>query len=214
MLIPENPKIYHITPIDALENIAQIGFLFSSAIVDTLDIDNTTIGISNIKEDRKLLPVHCHYGTYVGDYVPFYFCPRSVMLYIIYRGNHPNLSYKGGQEPIVHLEFDLYQVIDWADADGRRWAFSLSNAAARYTQFRANRNQFHEINWTAVAANYWRPREIREAKQAEFLVYQWLPWHLVSRIGVISPQIGSQVIRAINAAAHKPRVEVIPSWYY
>ena len=114
----------------------------------------------------------------------------------------------------MHLEYDLYAVIDWADANGHLWAFSLSNAAARYTQFRADRNQLDEINWAAVAANDWRPSEIKEAKQAEFLVYQWLPWHLVSRIGVISPQIGSQVIRAISAAAHKPRVEVIPSWYY
>ncbi len=46
---------------------------------------------------RRRLPVPCHPGTWVGDYVPFYFCPRSVMLYVISRKNHPSLTYRGGQ---------------------------------------------------------------------------------------------------------------------
>ncbi|MFN8587276.1 MAG: DarT ssDNA thymidine ADP-ribosyltransferase family protein [Candidatus Eisenbacteria bacterium] len=34
---------------------------------------------------------------FVGDCVPFYFCPRSVMLYLIYRGNHgADLSWRAG----------------------------------------------------------------------------------------------------------------------
>lgn len=214
MPIPANPKIYHITPIDALAEIVQMGFLFSSSIVDTLDVEITTIGISTIKESRKHLPVHCHAGTCVGDYVPFYFCPRSVMLYLIYRANHPELAYRGGQERIVHLELDLYTVIDWADANDCLWAFSLSNAAARYAQFRASLDNLGEINWEAVAATDWRNLEIREAKQAEFLVHQFVPWHLVSRIGVISTHMGNQTLRAIGQAEHRPRIEVCRSWYY
>ena len=30
----------------------------------------------------------------------------------------------------MHLEADLNEVVAWADASGRRWAFSLSNAGA------------------------------------------------------------------------------------
>jgi len=45
----------------------------------------------------------------VGDCVPFYFCPRSVMLYLIYQGNHPDLQYHGGQDLVLHLEADLYR---------------------------------------------------------------------------------------------------------
>jgi len=45
---------------------------------------------------------------YVGDYVPFYFCPRSIMLFIIHQANHPELDYRGGQVPIVHLQADLH----------------------------------------------------------------------------------------------------------
>jgi len=55
----------------------------------------------------------CHVSrrTTVGQYVPFYFCPRSVMLYVLHRGNHPSLEYRGGQTPLVHLEADLLSVV-------------------------------------------------------------------------------------------------------
>ena len=75
------------------------------------------IGMSGIKRRRlDELEVSCHPDTKVGDYVPFYFCPRSIMLYLIYMANHPELSYRGGQEPIVHLEADMIDAVAWADA--------------------------------------------------------------------------------------------------
>ena len=108
------------------------------------------------------------------------------MLYVIHCANHPELTYRGGQQPIVHLEADLHRVVQWAEANGRRWAFSLSNAGAFYTQFRARLDQLGEINWDAVAATDFRPADVKEAKQAEFLVEHSFPWHLVERIGVHS----------------------------
>ncbi len=90
-----------------------------------------TIGMSEIKRRRlEEIEVTCYPGTKVGEYVPFYFCPRSVMLYLIYRGNHPNLDYREGQETIVHLEANFYKVVEWANKNSVRWVFSLSNAGA------------------------------------------------------------------------------------
>ena len=66
-------------------------------------------------------------GTTVGQYVPFYFCPRSIMLYLLHMGNHPELTYRGGQGPIVHLQATIQPSCEWADAEGLRWAFTLSN---------------------------------------------------------------------------------------
>ena len=37
--------------------------------------------MSKVVARRKQLPVPCHPATCMGDYVPFHFCPRSVMLY-------------------------------------------------------------------------------------------------------------------------------------
>ena len=214
MYLPQGRSIYHITPIDALPHIVEAGYLYSNAIMDNLPTGGTNIGITNLKQRRKAMPLRCHEGTYVGDYVPFYFCPRSVMLYLISRRNHPELDYKGGQEPIVHLEYDLEQVIDWADNKPRLWAFSLSNASATYTQFRCNVNELDQIDWEAVAAHDWRDPEVKEGKQAEFLVHGFVPWHLVKRIGVISQAVARGAMAAIGQSEHRPTVEIIRNWYY
>lgn len=52
------------------------------------------------------LTLTSHPGVFVGQCVPFYFCYRSVMLYLLWQANHPNLAYRGGEHPIVHLEFN------------------------------------------------------------------------------------------------------------
>ena len=129
---PAQPKIYHITHVDNLASIIADGGLLSDAVMIAQGRPTTAIGMSTIKQHRLQLPVDCHPGDRVGDYVPFYFCTKSIMLYVIDRANNPDLSYRGGQGPIVHLEADLHDVVAWADASSRRWAFSLSNAGAGY----------------------------------------------------------------------------------
>jgi ssDNA thymidine ADP-ribosyltransferase, DarT len=173
-----------------------------------------TIGMSRIKQRRLALPTRCHPGDVVGDYVPFYFCPRSIMLFLIHRANHPDLGYRGGQEPIVHLELDLNAVVTWADANQRRWAFTLSNAGAAYAEFRLRLGQLGDLNWTAIRSTDFASPTAKEGKQAEFLVRDFVPWELVVRIGVHSKEIAARVAAVISAAQHQPRVEVLPRWYY
>jgi len=178
----------------------------------------TTIGMTDIKERRLKLEIDGRPGLCVGDCVPFYFCPRSVMLYLLHKGNHENLEYRGGQEPIVHLESDLHSVVDWADQKGVRWAFSLSNAGAFYFESRCSLDQLGEINWEAVKARKWSgpgiSKVIQDSKQAEFLVEHSFPWRLIERIGVCTPAIARQVANLIREANHKPALEVKRDWYY
>ncbi len=173
-----------------------------------------TIGMNSIKQRRLRLPVKCHPGDYVGEYVPFYFCPRSIMLYLLYRGNHPELNYTGGQAPILHLEADLDAVVRWAEGAGHRWAFTLSNAGAVYTEFRSRPDQLGEINWPAVVASDFRDAVVKEGKQSEFLVRDFFPWDLVQRIGVYSNDVYQQVAQALRNVPHPPRVEIRQDWYY
>ncbi len=77
------------------------------------------------------------------------------MLYLIYKKNHPELAYRWGQGPIVHLEADLSEVVAWANRNGRRWAFTLSNAGSYYFEDRCSLVQLEEVDWDAVGANHW-----------------------------------------------------------
>ena len=211
--VPTQPKIYHIVHVDNLASIIADGRLLLDAVMVQRQ-GGTIIGMGSIKQRRLGLPVSCHMGLRVGDCVPFYFCSRSIMLYVIHCANHPELAYRGGQQPIVHLEADLQQAVQWAAMNGLRWAFSLSNAGAYYTQFRSELDQLGEVNWDAVAATDFRPADVKEAKQAEFLVQDSFPWHLVERIGVHSQAIAPRVANALHGAAHRPVIEIKRDWYY
>ena len=213
--LPRQPKVYHITHVDNLPAIVNEGRLVCDREMIHRGGPARTIGMSDIKRRRvEQLAVDCYPGTMVGDYVPFYFCPRSVMLYVIHMANHRELAYRGGQGPIVHLEADLHRVIDWADGDGRQWAFSLSNAGARYTEFRNQTSELDELDWTAIAAGDFRNQEVTEAKQAEFLVHEDFSFELVDCIGVRSRDLAERVTSAVAGLVRHPAVEIRAHWYY
>ena len=214
MPAPAHPKIYHITHIDNLSNLSAVGALQSDARMIAAGNPQTAIGMATIKQRRLALPVRCHPGDHVGDYVPFYFCSRSVMLYLLHMGNHPEVTYRGGQDPIVHLEADLHDVVRWAQTQGRRWAFTLSNAGSNYAEFRASLDSIEEIKWGAVSATQWSASEIREGKQAEFLMKDAFPWNLFTRIGVRTMPVKLKADEILRNAAYAPRVEIQPTWYY
>jgi hypothetical protein len=210
---PPNPAIFHITHVANLQAIVG-GGLVSDATMIARGGPAAAIGMQGIKGRRLSLPVTCHTGDCVGDYVPFYFCPRSIMLYVIHCANHPDLTYRGGQGPIVHLEADLLSVVSWANQQGRRWAFSLSNAGAYYAEFRSNLRSLGDIDWGAVASTDFRSASVKEGKQAEFLLHGEFPWNLVTRIGVGSASVAAQARTAIQGAAHQPRVSLQSDWYF
>lgn len=213
MMMPAAPKIYHIVHVDRLPSIIAEGCLWCDAEVVRGSAPGTTIGMNIIKQRRlNELTLTSHPGLHVGDCVPFYFCPRSIMLYLIYQANHPELVYRDGQGPIVHLEADVRQTVAWAEKHNQRWAFTLSNAGAYYFEDRCVLAQLDEINWDAVEARAWP--QCKEGKQAEFLVERQFPWHLIERIGVLSQSVYQQVMTALQAASHKPCVEIKRDWYY
>ena len=211
--IPPQPKIYHIAHVDRLPSIVAAGGLLSDALVQAQQLGGTMVGMNHIKQRRLTeLQLASHPGLFVGACVPFYFCPRSVMLYLIHRRN-AELAYQGGQTPIIHLQADLGAVVAWANAQPARWAFTLSNAGSYFFEDRNDLASLGEINWPAVQALNWSGG-LKEGKQAEFLLEQRFPWHLVERIGVHSAAIYGQVVNALPAHGHRPTVEVRPDWYY
>lgn len=210
--VPSDPKIYHIVHVDRLSSIVSEGCLWSDAEIERRQVAGTVIGMSNIKSRRLRLDLACRPGLKVGECVPFYFCPRSVMLYIIHKANHDELEYRGGQGPILHLEADLRRTVKWAQENDKRWAFTLSNAGAYYCESRCQLDELEQLDWRAVKARDWA--DSAHGKQAEFLVEERFPWTLVERIGVRSDAIAQRAARSLRGGSHRPRIEIVRAWYY
>lgn len=212
-VVPNNIKLYHIVHIDRLPSILSEGSLLCDAAVRQRSLPGTMIGMSQIKERRLNATLSSCPGLHVGDCVPFYFCSRSVMLYVISRRNSSDITYHGGQENIVHFVFDLNQVVDWAQKKDRRFAFTTSNAGSYYFIDYNDLSSLNQIDWDAVNSTQWQ--QCKDNKQAEFLLEQSISLELLESIGVYSDRLKSQVEAAFYEARRPiPNCSVCRDWYY
>jgi hypothetical protein len=213
MVVPEQIKIFHIVHISRLPAILSQQFLFSDTIIQKSQPAGVTIGMSKIKRRRlEELVLSTRQGLHVGECVPFYFCPRPVMLYMLHKGNHPDIEYHGGQEPIIHLVADLKETVEWAESNKLRWAFTNSNAGSYYFDDFSDLADLDRIDWNTVRTQQWS--NVRDKKQAEFLIEQRFPWELIEKIGVFSVNQLKEVENMLATAKHSPNIRVERSWYY
>jgi hypothetical protein len=202
---PTQVLIYHITDVENLPSILNEGGLHSDAIM--VQRNPTVIGYSHIKQRRLIeIRVPCCNNRFVGEFVPFYFCPRSPMLSTINQGNTGRPA--GCQTTIVHLVSNVEAAIGL----GQAWAISDGNAGAFYTSFDADLGALDGLDWPAIRARDWRGRT--HEKQAEFLVEEFFPWTCVQQIGCHNSKVAQQVKQLIQNHSHQPSVDVQRSWYY
>ncbi len=206
-LNPLQIKIYHISHINNLENIIADDCLWSDYQRIERNIGNTNIGYSHIKERRLQHPVSVAQRGMLGQYTPFNFCPRSVMLYVVNQGHH---NYTGGQTEVVHLVSTIGSVVN----ANRPWFFTDRHADLSYALQYDSLSHINVLNWTAINRKIWKHPDTKELKQAEFLVHDYLPWACVEQIGVLDNTILQRVQNILNSSPHHPSLTIKPDWYY
>jgi len=96
-----------------------------------------------------------------------------------------------------------------------KWALSFSNAGAYVVEFGCDESDFHRLDWSAIFATDFRDSDVKERKQAEFLVHEFFPFELIGRIGVCSNDIRDRVIATLRRhGLAGVDVQVIREWYY
>lgn len=202
---PATTLIYHITDVANLPSILAKGGLHSDVAMAARDRE--VIGYGHIKERRmKKIRVPCCGNRFVGEFVPFYFCPRSPMLFTIDKGATGRQP--GCQRSIVHLISTVQTALD----TGQDWAISDGNAGAFHTWFYADLAALDALDWMAIRSTSWRDKT--HQKSAEFLVADFFPWAAIQRIGCHNLEIAQQTRELLRSQDHMPSVEVKSDWYY
>jgi len=202
---PEKVLIYHITDVANLQGILTDKGLWSDAVM--VKRNPEIIGYDHIKKRRlKEIPVPCCQWRYVGEFVPFYFCPRSPMLFTINIGKTGRPP--GCQHTIVHLVSTMAAGI----ATGKAWAVSSGNAGAFHTTYSSNLEALDELDWPAIRAVQWQGKQ--HQKSAEFLVADSFPWTAIQEIGCQNSATAGKVRAVIADAGHRPPVAIKTNWYY
>jgi ssDNA thymidine ADP-ribosyltransferase, DarT len=220
-----NPtRLFHITAIANLPKILAAGALLSKNAGAAVGINYQNIAHGGAQGTRAIRAVRNPPGGVVHDYVPFYFAPRSPMLFAINSGRVSGCDWR--QPDIVHIETTVQNVV----ALERPFVFYDRNATLAFSEpFTDLADLDLAVAWDLLTeapqldgfCKYWRsdaskPRyaERMERRQAEFLVKVELPLSAITRIGVIDVARQTQVQAILDRAGVKLSVVAMPDWYF
>jgi hypothetical protein len=149
----------------------------------------------------------------LDDYVPFYFAPRSPMLYTIQLGNVA--GYEEGEGGILHLVSSAQS----ADAAGLKFAFTDGHAEMAVSEFFDDLALLDsKIDWAVMQSKYWNDTpdvpDRKRKRQAEFLIHNFFPWTLVDCIGVKDKTMKARVEEILEKESYRPQVSVKRDWYF
>ena len=202
---PQDPPIFHITHVENLVGILREGGLWSDAQRIARKLVTTNIGYTHIKNRRLSRPVPTRGGGMLGDYVPFNFCARSVMLLAVHGGHQ---DYAGGQDAVIHL----VSCVSRAIAPGRPWAFTDRHAELAHALFYDDPQDLSEVRWDVMPLQWWG--QVKEERQAEFLVHEFFPWTCVTEIAAATDASAQRAQQILVGANYQPPVIVRRDWYY
>jgi hypothetical protein len=203
------PRILHFTDIANLRAILRTGALQCHRDAPT-DVE---VGNIDIKASRRRRQVDCGPGGMLCDYVPFYFAPRSPMMYTIMRGNVEGVS------------TDLSRLIYFASSTETVYQAGLScvytdgNAAVLITKFYDDPDVLGtHVDLPLMQQTMWNstpedPDRMRR-RMAEFLVHEGLPLELVAGISVYSRQVRDSVVSLADEMGKNVEIAIRRGWYF
>lgn len=213
MDFPENRPLYHFTHLRNLPGILERGYVGCDRLVREQGALQVDCGDQDIKRRRRSRKVDCPPGGVVADYVPFYFAPRSPMLYKIDKGSVP--TYPEGQDPLIYLVTTPARL----ESAGSSGVFSDGNCAADITAFDNDLARLGtHVDWPLMAAERWNntgedPDRMRR-RMAEFLVPERLPVVGLAQLAARTRTRAEEVRRVLDAWSCTLEVVVRPRWYY
>lgn len=186
--MPQYVFIYRITALKNLSLFLKDGKLRAQNFVVVGDQDKYfNIFDATLHQKRATVPVPPYPGTHLHDYVPFYFCIRSPMLYTISQRNGSGTAdVVAAQKEIIYLAVDPNSI----NEAKYRYAFSDCHAFVSYANWYTDLKDLDKLPWKDINDRKWGTyyhngdEEPKHNKQAEFLIYKECPWSIISAIGV------------------------------
>jgi hypothetical protein len=214
---PADRLVHHFTHIDNVPAILREGSLLADAELTDGRLA-TDVGDQGIKDARRRRPVPLEPGGVVADYVPFYFAPRSPMLYRIACDSRDAVPgrYGDGEDPLVYLVSSVGRIA----TSGARWVATDGNAAAVLTRFTASVDDLGEfVDWDVMDARIWADDlddlDRQRRRMAELLVHRRLPLSTLWGFATRTEQRRQQLLGILTAAGRTDDyVAVRPGWYY
>lgn len=212
MTRPVPTGVLHFTHVDHLADIVRHG-LVSDTVAQGHGWISREAGNPDIKKKRRAQRVPTGPGGVVADYVPFYFAPRSPMMFAIHSGRVS--QYTGSTHDLVHLASTVERLRD----HGSRVVLSDRNAAMTVAVFSEDPSGWDDlVDWPLMREEMWRSTpddpERRDRRMAECLVHGAVPWVALTDVYVADRERQEQVSAIVTSCGSAIRVHVRPDWYF
>lgn len=162
------------------------------------------------RRESRIFPIE-PYGT-LGEYIPFYFTPYSIMLYNL-------LSGYGGVPPIereylVFLVSSIWRLVEMKI----RFVFTNQHAYSLTAEFFNSPDDLHRVDWKLLQARDFRndPEDPgkKERYQAEVLVYHHLPLAGLLGIACYNQTAYDHLTEEVYQRRLGLKVAVKQDWYF
>lgn len=208
-LRPDKGFIFRIVHRENLAWVLQNGVhCRSTPVADPAFVDIGSPDLIN-KRNGRVVPVPP--GGTLSDYVPFYFTPRSPMLYNIKTGL--NVRQRPNEE-IVILVSTLYRLRDL----GLPFLFTDRHAYVQTAQFHADLARLDVVDWDILQrSDFKRDNDDLgklERYQAEALVYQHVPIAALVGVACYNEAVAGGLRAQIAATGIDLKVAATPGWYF
>lgn len=209
-LTPEKALIFRITHIDNVPWILRHGLHCRSSNV--LDPSFREIGNAEVIQKRGTRMVTCGPRGVLSDYIPFYFTPRTPMLYNIRTG------WQGmTKTPMPEIVMFAARLRALAER-GIGYVFTDSHALVVTRRFFDDLVRLDQIDWPLIqSGNFQRdpddPGKL-ERYQAEALIHRYLPIEALAGIICHGPAQEAQLKQRVRAAGLSTPVIVRPAYYF
>lgn len=204
--------IYHFTHRDNLAPILATGALVCDQICASQGLTVRSIAYQNIKIQRARILVEAGPGGPLSDYVPFYFGPRSPMLYTYANGNVTGV--RADQDEIVYFVTSIDKITDANLA----FVFTDGHPIKEPRAFYDNLASLSEVDHELMKAIYWADtdddNDRKRRRQAEFLVHRQVPLPLIRYLGVRTEEMKAWAQKTIDSNGVRIGSIVRPGWYY
>nr|BFD33537.1 toxin-antitoxin system toxin DarT [Pigmentibacter ruber] len=191
----QNQEIYHFTHKDNIVSIIKSNGIFSTNNGKINKIEFKDASYLNIQDRRSRALVNTKINGVLHDYIPFYFAPRSPMLYAHYKNK---VTSKIKQSDLVYLVSSIGSVVN----DKLNYAFTDGHAAQNISSFFDDLKDLNQIDWPLMKDKMWNntleDTDRTRRRQAEFLVKDFFPFQLVHKIGVFDESNKKYIISILK----------------
>lgn len=213
MRAPSPTPIYRLIHLDALPTLILRGCVHAPGMVPSDGLPYPPIHDVEVQVKRQRRVVPCGPRGTVDEYVSFYFCNRSPMLF---RHAKATMPLAVSQDQLLYLVSSAQAVAQ----SGCRFVLTDGHSLARRTRWFERLADRANVDWDAVQSREWADSEQdtdrSRRKQAEFLVHREMPWALIQGIGVRSSEVATRVWGLFEGVPKERRIPLLvrPGWYY